>query len=97
MHERIKACLLIKVTLYTFFCKQSIFDPRPENCLNFSKKLPQKNVFKKICLVDGLLTSIVLKLRNTREPFHLKTLIFWVSRPNSAHKVFMSPPFSFTI
>ena len=30
---------------YTFFfCKQSIFDPRPENGLSFSKKLPQKFV-----------------------------------------------------
>ena len=27
-----------------FFYKQSIFDPRPENCLSFSKKLPQKIV-----------------------------------------------------
>ena len=25
-----------------FFYKQSIFDPRPENCLRFSKKMPQK-------------------------------------------------------
>ena len=29
---------------YTFFYKQSIFDPRPENCLSFSKKPPQKIV-----------------------------------------------------
>ena len=29
---------------YTFFYKQSIFDPRPENCLSFSKKLPPKIV-----------------------------------------------------
>ena len=30
--------------LYIFFIyKQFIFDPRPENCLSFSKKLPQKN------------------------------------------------------
>ena len=27
-----------------FFYKQSIFDPRPENCLSFYKKLPQKIV-----------------------------------------------------
>ena len=27
---------------HTFFYKQPIFDPRPENCLSFSKKLPQK-------------------------------------------------------
>ena len=40
-----------------FFYKQSIFDPRPENCLSFSKKSPQK-LFSN-CLVDGLLTSIV--------------------------------------
>ena len=26
------------------FYKQSIFDPRPENCLSFSKKSAQKNV-----------------------------------------------------
>ena len=31
--------------VYTFFFyKQSIFDPRPQNCLSFSKKLPQKIV-----------------------------------------------------
>ena len=30
--------------LYPFFYKQSIFDPRPENCLSFSKKPPQKIV-----------------------------------------------------
>ena len=31
--------------IYTFFFyKQSIFDPRPENCLSFSKKSPQKIV-----------------------------------------------------
>ena len=40
-----------------FFCKQSIFDPRPENCLRFSKKSLQK-LFSN-CLVDGLLASIV--------------------------------------
>ena len=33
-----------KVYQYTFFHKQSIFDPHPENCLSFSKKLPQKIV-----------------------------------------------------
>ena len=27
-----------------FFCKQSIFDPSPENCLSFSEKSPQKIV-----------------------------------------------------
>ena len=27
-----------------FFYKQSIFDPRPENCLSFSQKSPQKIV-----------------------------------------------------
>ena len=27
-----------------FFHKQSIFDPRPENCLRFSKKSPRKIV-----------------------------------------------------
>ena len=29
---------------YTFFYKQSIFDPRHENCLSFSKKSPPKIV-----------------------------------------------------
>ena len=28
----------------SFFYKQSIFDPRPENCLSFSKKSAQKIV-----------------------------------------------------
>ena len=32
---------------YTFFYKQSIFDPRPENCLSCSKKLPQ-NIFQQL-------------------------------------------------
>ena len=27
-----------------FFYKQSIFDPRPENCLSLSKESPQKIV-----------------------------------------------------
>ena len=36
--------------------KQSIFGPRPENCLSFSEKSPQK-LFSN-CLVAGLLTSI---------------------------------------
>ena len=40
-----------------FFYKQSIFNPRPKNCLNFSKKLPQK-LFSNY-LVDGRLTSFV--------------------------------------
>ena len=31
---------------YTFFYKQSIFDPRPENCLSFSKKSPQKIIWQ---------------------------------------------------
>ena len=43
--------------LHLFFYKQSIFDPRPENCLSFSKKLPQKLISN--CLLNGLLTSIV--------------------------------------
>ena len=30
--------------LHLFFYKQSIFDPRPENCLSFSKKLAPKIV-----------------------------------------------------
>ena len=31
-------------TKYTFFYKQSVFDPRPENFLSLSKKSPQKIV-----------------------------------------------------
>ena len=45
------------VSQINLFYKQSIFDTRPENCLSFSKKLPQK--LSSNCLVDGLLTSIV--------------------------------------
>ena len=45
------------VSKINLFYKQSIFDTHPENCLSFSKKLPQK-LFSN-CLVDGLLTSIV--------------------------------------
>ena len=30
--------------VHTFFYKQFIFDPRPENCLSFSKISPQKIV-----------------------------------------------------
>ena len=45
------------VSKINLFYKQSIFDTRPENCLSFSKKLPQK-LFSNY-LVDGLLTSIV--------------------------------------
>ena len=30
--------------LHLFFYKQSIIDPRPENCLRFSKKSPPKIV-----------------------------------------------------
>ena len=43
--------------LHLFFYKQSIFDPRPKNCLRFSRKSPQK-LFSS-CLVDGPITSIV--------------------------------------
>ena len=35
---------LLQSNVYIFFYKQSIFDPRPENCLSFSKKLAQKIV-----------------------------------------------------
>ena len=28
---------------HLFFNKQSVFDPRPENCLSFSKTSPPKN------------------------------------------------------
>ena len=40
-----------------FVYKQSTFDPRPENCLSFSKKSPQKLFIN--YLLDGLLISIV--------------------------------------
>ena len=30
--------------VHLFFYKQSILDPRPENCFSFSKKSPQKIV-----------------------------------------------------
>ena len=43
--------------LHLFFYKQFIFDPRPEYCLSFSKKLPQKLISS--CLLNSLLTSIV--------------------------------------
>ena len=39
----------IFITCITFFYDQSIFDPRPEYCLNFSKKLPQKIVQQLLC------------------------------------------------
>ena len=41
-----KFCNLIRCILQRtpFFYKQSIFDPRPENSLSFSKKSPQKIV-----------------------------------------------------
>ena len=42
---------------YTFFLKQSIFDPRSENCLSFPKNLPEE-LFSNCLLVDDLLTSI---------------------------------------
>ena len=29
-----------------FLYKQSIFDPLPENCLSFSKQLPQRTVYQ---------------------------------------------------
>ena len=34
----------LRVLEYTFFYKQSIFDPCLENCLSFSEKSPQKIV-----------------------------------------------------
>ena len=50
--------VMIRVSICVpFFYKQSIFDPRPKNCLSFSKKSSQK-LFSG-CLVDGLLISIV--------------------------------------
>ena len=53
-HKRLYPSKSVK---YTFFYKQSIFDPRPENCLSFSKNR-HKKLFSN-CLVDYLLTSIV--------------------------------------
>ena len=45
----------------TFFNKQSIFDPRPKNCLSLSKKLPQKIVWQLFnrWSINFLLTSVV--------------------------------------
>ena len=37
-------CIIAPFKLQLFFNKRSIFDPRPKNCLSFSKKLPQKIV-----------------------------------------------------
>ena len=52
-----KIFFLENLALHTFFLnKQSIFDPRPQNSLSFSKKLPQK-LFS-YCLVDGPLTLL---------------------------------------
>ena len=39
---------------YAFFYKQFIFEPRPEYCLSFFKKITPKN-----CFEDGLLISFV--------------------------------------
>ena len=40
----------IFITYLTFFYEQSIFDPCPEYCLSFSKKLPQKIVQQLLCI-----------------------------------------------
>ena len=41
MLEGFNVSLYVGISLSTpFFYKQSIFDPRPENCLIFSKKSP---------------------------------------------------------
>ena len=56
INKQLKKVLILEILSYTFFYKQSIFDPRPAKCLCFSKQLPQK--FFSNCLVDGLLTSI---------------------------------------
>ena len=41
LYELLSACQNL---IHLFFYKQSIFDPRPENCLSFSEKSPQKIV-----------------------------------------------------
>ena len=42
--ERFSQNFMIVSEKYTFFFyKQSIFDPRPENCLGLSKKSPEQN------------------------------------------------------
>ena len=56
INKQLKKVLMLEILSYTFFYKQSIFDPRPKKCLCFSKQLSQK-LFSN-CLVDGLLTSI---------------------------------------
>ena len=46
-HETEDKKMIVKVSqkmITSFFYKQSIFDPHPENCLSFFKKLPQKIV-----------------------------------------------------
>ena len=42
--RRLLLCNFLSIT--SFFYKQSIFDHRPENCLSFSKKSPQKIVLQ---------------------------------------------------
>ena len=43
--RKTKDCRQHALVTYTFFLyKQSIFDPRPENCLSFSKKFAPKIV-----------------------------------------------------
>ena len=42
--SKMRLCFLALVPDYIFFYKQSIFDPRPKNCLSFSKKSPRKIV-----------------------------------------------------
>ena len=44
LHVQLTDDDLILFLFYTFFYKQSISDPRPENCLSFSKKSHQKIV-----------------------------------------------------
>ena len=42
--QKIVKVITAKHKLHLFFYKQSIFEPRPENCSSFSEKLPQKTV-----------------------------------------------------
>ena len=44
IHKYVESASGFNEPKYTFFYKQSIFDPRPENYLSFSKKSPQKIV-----------------------------------------------------
>ena len=43
-HDMLHIDQYFKCEYSSFFIQKSIFDPRPKNCLSFSKKLPQKSI-----------------------------------------------------